>query len=225
MEVSEWRELVQDINSDIAAISRAVQTRGEIHDQIAARAVRPNEEFFIDDDAFGMQPSEPREFGLHGASIKVWKVHRAGIWAGDIKGADLYYEIDDKKFVLVQYKTPDKRDRVNLDKEQLDELVNACPIDCPPSKRFGCGSWYLIRTKDDREYFPACEARKIFGRNNSRYRRFFINGLVESQFMQDFGACQIGARTKPIDVSEYREWSVANDYVFVSAVRNDNDAN
>ena len=223
MEVSEWRELVNEINSDIATISRAVQTQGEIHEEIAARSERPSEEFFIDDDAFGIKPSQPREFYSYGAKVKVWKVHRAGIWAGDIKGADLYYEIDDNKFVLIQYKTPDKRERVHLDREQLDELVDACPVNCPPSNRFGCGSWYLIRTKDDREYFPACEARNLFGKHNSRFRKFFINGLTDGQFKHDFGICRIGARTKPIDISEYREWSVENDYVFVSAIRRDDE--
>ena len=217
----EWTELASEINSDIATISRAVQTQGDVHKAIGAREDRPNEEFFIDEDAFGYRPSKPREFKCYGAKMTVWKIHRAGLGATDIKGADLYYEIRKNKFVLIQYKKPDKKDRVHIDKEQLDELVAACPIDCPPSSRFGCGSWYLIRSEDDREYFPACEARKLFGKYKSRFRKFFVNGLAEERFKHDFGLCRIGGRTQPIDVAEYREWSVENDYVFVSAVRNE----
>ena len=222
MKQEEWGELVRDINSDIASLSHAIQTQGDVRSEIQARAAKPNEEYFIDEDVYSLKPSDPVERKCYGAMLKVWKIHRGGLLCRDIKGADLYYEISDKKFVLIQYKSPNKRNRIALDRDQLDELKNACPMRCPPTNRFGCGSWYKIRSKDDREYFTACEALKLFGGRKSRLRKYFVNGLSHDRFESDFGSCRIGARTKPIDIDDYLSWSINNDHVFVSATRTEN---
>lgn len=220
MTPEEWRTLARDINSDIASMSRAIQTQGDVHNEILKRRNNPQEEQFIDEDAFGTDPTEPREIECYGAVLRVWKIHRMGLKCKDIKGADLYYEIADNKFVLIQYKRPNKRKRIKLDNKQLNELKDACPIECPPSNRFGCGSWYQVISRDVNQYLPACEAINVFGKYESRHLRYFINGLTRERFLEDFGLCRIGARTKPIELSTYRALSMARDRVIISAIRN-----
>ena len=214
----EWRALASQVNADILGMSVALATRDAVRRELDQRAAVPTEEFFIDADAFGREPTAPRIFTVAGTTVKVWKTHRAGLGSSDIKGADLFYEVSDTKFVLVQYKTPSRRLRVSKDAVQLDLLASACPVQCPPSNRFACGSWLALRSTAGAKYFPACEAQQTFGKSKSRHERFFVNGLTQERFHDDFGLCHIGARTLPIDVSQYREWSVGQDRVFVSAL-------
>lgn len=218
MTPSEWRSLAAAVNADIRGMSIAIAVRNQVRRELGRRQANPTEEFFIDQDAFGAEPTAPRTFEVMGTTVQVWKTHRAGLRCSDIKGADLYYEVSDQKFLLVQYKSPDLRGRVRLDDDQLTELEDACPTRCPPSNRFACGSWYAIRSSGGAKYFPGCEAREVFGAAASRSEKFFVNGLTQARFREDFGLCRIGARAKPIDVSQYKAWSVSHDRVYVSAV-------
>jgi hypothetical protein len=198
-------------------MAKAQRLRDEVRDAIAHRTANPTEEQFIDEDSFGAPRGQPTLMVVDGIEIQVWKIHRAGLQARDVKGADLFYEISDAKFVLIQYKTPSRRGRVVLDAEQLSELKSACPVSCPPSSRFRCGSWYSIQETGQGVYFPACEARQVFSSRNSRKASAFINGLTKGQFHEDFGRCHIGARTKPIKVAEYRDFSIERERIFVHA--------
>jgi hypothetical protein len=214
----EWRALVGQVNADIHGMSVALATRDAVRRDLDDRATAPTEEFFIDADAFGWEPTTPRDFVVAGTKVQVWKTHRAGLGSSDIMGADLFYEVSDTKFVLIQYKTPSRRRRVTHDAAQLDVLKGACPFQCPPSNRFACGSWLALRSTDGTKYFPACEGQQIFGKLKSRHEQFFVNGLTRERFHEDFGLCRIGARTQPVDVAQYRDWSVGEDRVFISAL-------
>jgi hypothetical protein len=203
MDRDEWRRLAAAVNSDIDGMSRAAQTKADVRAILEQRRQRPTEEQFIDEDAF---------------DIRVWKTHRLGLDLSDVKGADLYYELGDLKFVLVQYKIENSSGRIKLDVQQLRDLQNACPVACLPTQRFSCGSWYALRkTAGETTYFPACEARQHFGRYKSRKSEFFINGLTKTQFQIDFGVCRIGARTEIVNLDIYEETALSNDHVFIHA--------
>lgn len=200
-------------------MARAATTQDGVKAALEQRVFRATEEYFIDEDSFGSQPDKPRLFTVGAVELKVWKTHRAGLSSTDIKGADLYYEISDRKFILVQYKTPSRKGRVTLDVDQLDELQAACPVQCPPTQRFSCGSWYALRSGGSGSYFTACEARALFGAYSSRDSKYFVNGLTQSQFHDQFGMCQIGGRTKPIEIRDYMQYSHDHDRILINAIQ------
>lgn len=198
MKLNEWRSLVKAVNADITGMAKAQQVQIDVRAAIRHRAANPMEEQLIDADAFDQGLGQPKRVTINGVEVKISKLHRAGIDAKDVKGADLFYEISNNKFVLIQYKSPSASGRVLLDDEQLSELQSNCPNTCPPSIRFSCGSWFALRSTSGDAYFPACEARRIFGTHKSRKADAFINGLTKVQFHNEFGKCHIGARTRPI---------------------------
>jgi hypothetical protein len=215
MELAEWRELAEAVNADIEAMARASQVHRQMRATIRTRQIQLTEEQFIDAEAFGGDPGQPRVFEVAGARLKVWKVHRLGMDLSDVKGADLYYELGDSKYVLVQYKKPSNSGRVHLDDEQLTELENSCPVWCLPTKRFNCGAWYALAKPSGAAYFPACEVRELFQGFQTRKWEFFVNGMTKDYFQEEFGRCHIGARTQPINVTEYERMSLERDRVVV----------
>lgn len=220
MDLEEWGQLVRTLNQDIGKMLRAQRRSDEIHGAIQLRATNPTEEQFIDEDLNKQPIGTPMTFTVAGTQIKVWKLHRWGLESRDVKGADLFYEITNTKFTLIQYKMPNRHDRVILNSTQLSELQAACPVECLPSDRFSCGAWYALRSGRNSAYFPACEAKQIFDRFKSRRTGAFIKGLSQRQFEQDFGLCRIGARTRPVGINEYRDVRVQEDRVFVRVSQN-----
>lgn len=224
MDEREWYDLVNRINADIAGIARAQSTLNDVHAERMNRLNSPVEEDFIDRDSFGEVPGEPNYISINGIEIAVRKLHRRGIRCSDIKGADLIYELEGRKFCLIQYKSPSRRRRVPLDREQLRELINACPNPCPPITNEGlrtCGSWYSVQEKGSSYYMRACEAREVFGDYASKSIGAFSQGISKASFQDMFAKCWIGARVAPIDVGFYLAESVANDRVVVHAQQSD----
>jgi hypothetical protein len=136
----EWRTLAHSVNRNLASMARAAKTSDEVRKAQKQRAPKASEEPSIVEVSLLSQSNQPSVFTVGAVELKVWKTHRAGLSSSDIKGTDLYYEIFDKKFNLVQYKAPNSRGRVSLDANQLDELQDACPVQCPPTHRYSCGS-------------------------------------------------------------------------------------
>ena len=219
MTPQELRSLIADVNADIQAMTRAQSLRDEMGQAIRFRALHPLEEQLIDEDATGQRRGEPRIENVNGIRLKIWKTHRAGLMATDIKGADLYYETEQGKFALIQYKTPSgSTGRVKKDEDQLDELKAACPQRCSPRRRFSCGSWVAIRDGEDGKFLPACEASNIFGAFASRKKAAFVNGLPREQFRLDFATCHIGGRTKPLALARTMASIVAADHILFEVV-------
>ena len=214
MSPDEIASLTRDVNEDITRLSRAARIQHEVRDEIRFRAQQPLEEQLIDEDSFGISRGEPRIIRTGNVELKVWKIHRTGLNSTDIKGADLYYEISDIKFVLVQYKSTGANGRVKRDELQISTLRGACPNQCRPENRFSCGSWFALRGAAGSNYFPACEADRIFGDFASRTSSAFINGLTRERFLSDFAQCRIGGRTRPISLATYRTASLNADHVF-----------
>lgn len=216
----QWKRLVGGVNADIAGMARAQRTRDDLRGEIRRSVAQPTEEQFIDEDCFEQPRGTPKIHFVEGVQIKVWKLHRAGLHSSDVKGADLFYEIEDKKYVVVQYKTPNRQDRVFRDAAQMEELLDVCPVDCLPSNRFRCGAWFALLSGNLDMHFPACEAQAVFGTKRSRQSGAFINGLSKTQFRADFGLCRVGARTQPVDVEAYQARSVQEDRLFVRVEQN-----
>ena len=214
--VEEWIALAREINSNIVGMTKACDTRDKVHQAIRHRLENPTEEQFIDSDVFGAS-REAKIYDVKGRQIQITKLHRIGLSCSDVMGADLFYEIPNVKFALIQYKSPSKQLRVKLDEKQLNELKAACPMRCPPSSRHTCGSWYAVRSVVESTYHPACEAENIFADAQSRLFSKFINGLTKEQFHKDFQECRIGARTAPVSVQSFKQSSIENDHVFVHA--------
>jgi hypothetical protein len=204
MEDAEWRHLVRDINSDIAGIIQSQRVLEEINEELRDRIDNPVEEDFIHGDVDGHTPGMPRRIHVGGVEIQTRMLHRMGIRQRDIKGADLLYEIAGRKFVIVQYKSPDARNRVHLDRPQLKELMEACPNPCPPHfPRLlpTCGAWYALRSKSASAYLPACKAQEVFDPADSRNVAGFSSGLSHQVFQEIFARCWTGARIAPVEMA------------------------
>lgn len=212
-----WVDLVQRINSDIAGIVKSQRVLREVNEEVSRRKQRPTEEDFIDEDAFGDSPDVPRIKDVDGVQIKIRKLHRRGISATDVKGADLIYEIEDRKFVLIQYKRPNSQGRLTKDGDQLQEQIDACPSKCPPHELRNwptCGSWVCIKeSAGEALYLPACETMAVFGSAASRDFSKFSRGLSAPAFQELFARCWIGARTVPVSLAAYVNTAVQNDHV------------
>jgi hypothetical protein len=225
MEELEWRMLVSFINADIAGIVRtqridAIRRRharrvlDELRKELAEREKRPKEEDFITADAFGIEPVKPIVRRIDGVRVQTRMLHRKGLTETDIKGADLLYEVAGVKFALVQYKTPNRQGRVARDREQLDELIGACPNSnlnlCPPhvsSLDATCGAWFAVRSEAESGYLPACLAQDIFGDTESRKKEEFLSPHSRysyKQFERAFARCFTGARVGRPRFNEYR---------------------
>lgn len=191
------RGTVRDINAEIRRLVHNQRIRAEIRDRLEARDQRPLEEDFIDADLRDERVGAPTVRRINGVTIRVWKLHRRGASASDIRGADLMYEIEGAKFVLVQYKTPNNQGVVAGDLDQLDALMRSCALDCPPPPlpSRGCGGWQAVRN-DAGFYHPACMAREIFGRHESRAERAFVGGLSKQAFDSAFAQCAVGSSVR-----------------------------
>ncbi len=211
MENAEWRQLVREINLDVGGIIRGQRTLDEVNEELRGRKGRPIEEDFIHADALGHDPGVPRKFKVDGVEIETRMLHRRGIRQRDVKGADLLYQIAGRKFVLIQYKTPTRRNRVKRDRPQLKELMGACPNPCPPhvpGYSATCGSWYAVRSRSISAYVPACKAEEFFDDADSCSTADFGSGLSHETFRQVFARCLTGARIAPVEMA-YLSWATS----------------
>lgn len=208
MELLEWRETVDFINSEIREILRNQRVLNEVHDALGARAERPLEEDFIAADALDRPPNEPVVRVIDDVEITVRVLHRQGESLTDVVGADLLYEIEGRKYVLIQYKTPDRRGLVHHDETQLDELIEACSATCRFRTRSWprCGAWHCVRGPAGASYHIACEASAIFGTAATRMMDKFKRGLSKEAFDELFAKCWVGARISPSELT-YWTWS------------------
>jgi len=127
----------------------------------------------------------------------------------DVKGADLLYEIAGRKFVLIQYKTPN-RNRVKLDRRQLKELMGACRTRA--RRTFpGFGQRAERGTPSDRQAsrrtFPLVRQKSFFDDADSCSVAHFGSGLSHETFQQVFARCFTGARIAPMEMA-YLSWAM-----------------
>jgi hypothetical protein len=178
----------------------------------------PSEESLIYRDHYGEQPNEPRRIRIGNTLITSRILHRQGISQSDISGADLLYEIEGVKFMLIQYKKVNSVNRVSLDADQLDSIIANCPVDCNFSTAVlgkidgRCGSWYCVHDNEGKDavYVQACQAKNIFGKHESKGRKSFDEGISRVVFDELFAKCRTGARVSFSNVAAYAVESVNN---------------
>lgn len=132
MNETEWRGTLATINDDVRRILENQRVLRDVLRQLDARNRRPLEEDFIAAEAFGVTPGATTIREVDGVQIVIRKLHRRGTSSRDIRGADLLYEIENEKYVLIQYKTPDSRGRAAKDDEQIRILKESCSAPCQP---------------------------------------------------------------------------------------------
>jgi hypothetical protein len=222
MEVDELRATVNLANKTVRGILQGQAVLEEVKEEIRRREINPFEENYIYEDHYGASPYEPREIEVYdGITITSQVLHRQGSNQSDIKGADLMYEIEGVKYVLIQYKRIKGGDVV-VDRSQLNTLRSNCPSDCqyPYFKQKTridgmCGSWYCARRKDEGLYVHACEA-DLFSRQQATVavEKFKERGLGQQSFQELFGKCRIGAPVSPQSMIASLYHSLYNDRVF-----------
>lgn len=215
MRIPDWTRLMTTVRKDIIGIIHAQRILNEVNLELAQRSLQILEEDLIFEDGYGFTPDSARTINIDGVEIRIRVLHRRGLGQRDIKGADLLYEIVGRKFVLIQYKRPQARERVVLDRPQLEELVGTCPNVCldDPKEVLGtCGAWYAVEQK---AYLPACKALAVFGERKSRAALFFRASLSAEDFQLLFARCGTGARVEA-DLPSLSSKSIASDRVLFS---------
>jgi hypothetical protein len=221
VELQEWLDHVTFFNEQIAGLVRAQQTLAAVHDAIGKRRADPVEEDFIFEDAFGRDPNSPLERVIDGVTIQIRILHRRGEHLSDIKGADLLYEIEGHKYVLIQLKRPDARGLVRKDASQLAALTSSCPNPCRYRHRQWprCGSWVCVQNGQQAHYHLACFVVHVFGNASTRHTRKFRRGLSRSAFDELFAKCWIGAATHPAGVAMLTWTALDSQRAIVSVIQ------
>ncbi len=212
MNSEELSVITNEVNEFVYDVISAQQKLAGIKERLDRNLSRPFEQDYIYEDHSGLRPASPRIWTFDGVDVIVRTLHQTGIGLRDISGADLLYEIDGKKFVIIQYKTPNSKNLLLSDFDQLNNLIKSCPVNCagtPPTRLNGlCGSWYLAKTASSANYLRACEAKQIIGAQKTRSQNAFSSGLEKATFQELFAKCKLGAPTNFDDVNNYIVHSV-----------------
>jgi hypothetical protein len=124
---------------------------------------------------------------------------------GYVQGADFLYEIENEKFIIIQYKRVSDS-VVRADKDQLETLISNCPEVCmhkknrpiprawlPLKLNAFCGCWYSVIDGENRRFVHACEAETIFQNAGTVPISEFSSGVSRDTFFELFSSCRIGA--------------------------------
>jgi len=205
MKPEEYYEMIRNMLEDAESLAHQQMVIVEVHDKLKRRRILPYERDVISQDHYGAAPFEPIEHSVAGVTFTTTMLHREGIQFKDINGADLLYEIENEKYVLVQYKKADSSGRITGDLVQLNRLLNNCPAKCYYKKRPRnyyplringfCGCFYQLYNNYTKKYVHACEAKTIFGKRASVSYDDFSSGIRKATFEELFAKCRLGAMT------------------------------
>lgn len=223
MERDELSKLVELIQDDAQAILEHQVVLAGVKEQIAQNKRSPFEQDSIYADHYGDLPSQPQEKTIDGIRITTQILHQTGLGLRDIAGADLLYEIEGEKYVLIQYKRPNRKNLVQNDQAQLDVLLSKCPSVCSyktrahllqPLRLNGyCGCWYNCLTNDGARYVHACEAKVIFDGKASVSERKFASGMTKEEFDRLFAVCRIGALVRIKSSAHYIQRQLSSNHL------------
>ena len=221
MDKREWQATLRRINADVAGIVNAQRVLSRVNSELHARADRPVEEDFIFAEQFGKHPGQPAVREIDGVAVVTRMLHRRGLRQRDIEGADLLYEVEGRKYALVQYKSP-ADGRIHLDRDQMDRLIEGCPNPCPPHQPAlwpTCGAWFAVESREGSWYESACQALATFEDAGSRPTERFSSGISREVFQHLFARCWIGARTTVSEFA-YLTWdALVSNRVLVSVLQ------
>ena len=197
MNSDEYAATVDIINEHVTAILRGRALLRSVREALAENANRPFEQDHVFARHYGRAPSEAQQHLVHGVAITSRILHQTGTNLSDIAGADLLYEVEDSKYVLIQYKRANAG-RVTNDPEQMTELIGGCPSRCNSHllSAFWCGAWVALVVSDaDQVILPSCAARDVFAGRKSATVSSFKRAMTHSTFDELFAKCYAGART------------------------------
>lgn len=213
MEIEEFNIMIQQMLDNVNAIIHHQMVIGEIKQELADRRNQPFEQDSIYLDKYGSLPSEPEKRNICGVDFTITILHQEGKQLSDIKGADLLYEIEGEKYILVQYKNADIFGKIKADLSQLQTLLKNCPSICyykkkprddVPYRMNGfCGCFYRVDYKNIKKYLHACEVNQIFGNKNTKPFTEFSVGICKETFEELFATCRLGAMTKTKESKYY----------------------
>jgi hypothetical protein len=205
MDREEFVSTISLMTDDAAAIIRHNQVLAGIKSELDANLLNPFEQDYIYREHFGQFPAEPKRQTINGVAITSRILHQTGSGLSDVAGADFLYEIEDEKFIIIQYKLA-RKSAVRADADQLDDLISNCPDVCMHKKKRPipkawlplklnafCGCWYSVIDGADRRFVHACEAETIFQNVSTVQASEFSNGLSPNTFFELFSSCRIGA--------------------------------
>lgn len=229
MEQDDLFKLLSDMHETAEAIVHNQLILNEVHKELQNNIENPFEQDSIYEEHFGQKPSEPKAKMVEGVQIITRVLHQTGKRLSDIKGADLLYEIEGEKFILVQFKKS-YEGKVKGDKEQLERLLKNCPPMCPykirtperiPFKIIGlCGIYYRAHSNSgDVKYLHACEAKSIFGKSDSVSFSEFSSGMSKETFIDLFAICRIGAITGKNEPERIAQKLINEDHVIYSVLQ------
>lgn len=141
---------------------------------------------------------EEATIDIHGVRVKKTIVHSK---SEEYNGADVYLEVEDQKFALVQFKVQHSR-RFNFDKKQLQKLGVWCDYCTKDASRpVLCPSFvWLIHASDDIEkhrILKLCQLQKILGdRSSASFSEFNYTGITRNAFKELLAKCWVGAPFK-----------------------------
>jgi len=143
----------------------------------------------------GEEPDEAT-FKIHGVKIRKKIVHRK---SEKYNGADVYIEVEDTKFALVQFKLASST-RFNFDESELKNLEKWCDICLVDSMRpIACPSFvWLIRNYgngiEKHRILKVCQLRKILkNRSSAKIKEFDFHGITRDTFRELLAVCWEGA--------------------------------
>lgn len=188
-------QLFRVVNRQAQAILRGRAVVRDVNAQLKHREDAPFEQDWIYREHSGVAPYEPRKKEWFGRTVTTRILHQEGARLSDIKGGDLLYEIEDEKYVMIQYKHV-KNGRVAADYPQLDELITSCPAQCETAFRgaLWCGAWVGVIDAAGVSVLQACNARAIFAGHGSVQASRFSRAIQQDTFSELFAKCYAGAR-------------------------------
>jgi hypothetical protein len=221
------------INSQVSQIVKGQILLSDLKQALNDRDFFPFEESQIYQDHYGTKPSVPLTKTIGGVEFTTRILHRQGIRQSDIKGADLLYEIEGVKYILIQYKRASPDGQVSLDRPQLNTIIATCPVECKYHYTFNsrllrvkssringwCGSWYCVYHGSEARLVQACQAKSMFGPSGTVPFSRFKGELSKETFDELFASCKIGARTSFADIAAYAIGSSNADRLLFSVVQ------
>jgi hypothetical protein len=153
---------------------------------------------------FKRKGEEPwvRVFEQRGYMVKIAFIHaRKG---EHITGADLAFELKDKKIIFVQSKRVDSKGRIHFNRFQLHKLIEleqqicgAFSIFLPPSQSSSRAVFYQLIMQNEGQveerFFHISEIAFVLGSRKSVHQREFLNqGLKPHEFQDMFWKCKVG---------------------------------
>ena len=144
-------------------------------------------------------------FEAFGVKITTTLLDRRGAGKRDIEGADLLYETENEKYILIQRKKEKNDGIVDVPREQLRLLLRHCQFAYCGRLNYllnrilrringFCGAYYdIICLNGENSFFSACELSQIIGRRKSISATNLKNGLSEPTFVELFAKCKIGS--------------------------------